>query len=218
MKNKLQIYYKALEIAERADTTHIGLCHFLTDAICQVEHNLFLFVEDRDRTYIEEEINTVSGFWRSVKAAVEGNNSMFPEIAKHRPIDYRTFWFPLDDRISRIVILKQAIVEYKIELYSKALEYLINDETPVISLGFCHAITEAICQLEYDTTLEKSDAKVFHPVWNLSTQSVNGLNPFMQEFIKYKPESAEEYWFPGEDRQIRIDILKEIIQNLQNEK
>jgi len=218
MKNKLLIYYKALEIAEDLTNNQIGLCHFLTDAVCRVNHNLIAFEESKE--YSEEEFEIINNTCISVKAALKSINNDFPEIAKYCPEKPVAYWFAFDDRDSRIAILKQAIVEYKIELYSKALEFLGKEPDSEMPLGFCHVLCEAILAIEADMTWEEgldSADDYFANTWYIVKYAIKNETPFMPEFIKYKPkETCGNYWFVPTDREVRINILKEIIQNLQS--
>lgn len=82
--------------------------------------------------------------------------------------------------------------EERNNIYTYALEAYIEERK---KCGLCWCIYTAIMRLGFDLRVDPYSRMEEYP-----------------EIIKHKPLDAGEYWFPKEDKEIRIKILKEAIE------
>lgn len=166
---------------------------------------------------------------------LDANHEMetFKEFLKYKPVNKGYVWWNVNNEglQSRIHVIEQVIKDLKrnlskdrpkkklidfnippnksqrLEIYKKALEIYSEDACPVYR-GFCYFICHAI-----NTTYNPNG--IYLNKWS----AYNYLEESYPEIYKYKPTNfnadKSAYWFPGsEGKQTRINILKEVIEEL----
>lgn len=107
--NKLEVYTKALEIALLSTKLDDGLCHWLADALLQLNDTSY------DKAWNEND-DRFDAAWSIVNGAINGYTEEMPEITRHKPTDIiGAYWFENDEsgRQIRLDILQTAIIEAK---------------------------------------------------------------------------------------------------------